>query len=254
VRGFRKIVGFLFAALGLLVLGAGAVLAFGVVGSDDTITMRAKDFSSAGVAVVTAPELLSITNATLKVDLKASDSARPVFVGVAHEDDVTSYFAGNSYTQLQTYAPPDTLTMAQHPGANTPVAVPTGLDWWVAKGTGNRTASLAWPMSDDKVVLVVMNADGKPSLKTTADVGLEVKGAFTTSLLGTVGGLLLLSLGSAMVFGRRKAAEGTNTQAPVRSDRSAAPDSTPSPMLAMTPSTTAAMSPTTSTSNQEMGQ
>jgi hypothetical protein len=214
MRALRKIVGFLVASIGLLVLVAGAILAFGVVGPDDTVAMKDKNLSSAGLAVVTVPELLGITNATLKVEVRASDPAKPIFVGIAHEDDVTSYLADRSFTWVEGYAPPSTLTMAEHAGASTPVAAPTRMDWWVAKGTGKVRASLAWAMTDDKVVLVVMNADGRPALKTTGEIGVQVKGAFATSLVGAAGGLLLLVLGGGMVIGRRRKA-GDNSSASI---------------------------------------
>jgi len=204
MRALRKIVGFLVAAIGLLVLVAGAILAFGVVGSDDTLTLKDQNLSSAGVAVVTVPELLGVTNATLKVDVRASTPAKPVFVGIAHAEDATSYLADRSFTQIQTYTPPGSLTMAERAGVSTPLSAPTGMDWWVAKSTGKARADLTWAMTDDKVVLVVMNADGRPALKTTGDIGLQVKGAFKTSLLGAGGGLLLLVLGGGMLFGRRR--------------------------------------------------
>lgn len=204
MRALRKIVGSLVASVGLLVLVAGAILAFWVVGSDDTVSMKDKNLSSAGVAVVAPPELLSIANATLKVDVRASDPAKPVFVGIAHDVDVTSYLADRSFTRVQSFALPATLTMAEHAGVAAPVAAPTRMDWWVAKGTGKARANLAWAMTDDKVVLVVMNADGRPALKATGDIGVQVKGAFITSLLGVAGGLLLLVLGGGMVFGRRR--------------------------------------------------
>ena len=204
MRALRKIVGFLVASIGLLVLVAGAILAFWVVGSDDTVTLKDKNLSSAGVAVVTAPELLGVTNATLKVDVRAADPAKPVFVGIAHAEDATSYLADRSFTRVQTYTPPGSLTMVERAGVSTPVSAPAGMDWWVAKSTGKATANLTWAMTDDKVVLVVMNADGRPALKTTGDIGLQVKGAFKTSLLGAAAGLLLLVLGGGMVFGRRR--------------------------------------------------
>ena len=204
MRALRKLVGFLFASIGLLVLLGGAILAFWVVGPDDTLTMKDTNLSSAGVAVVTAPELLAVTNATLKVDVRASDPAKPVFVGIAHDEDATSYLADRSFTRVQVYAPPASLTMAERAGVGRALSAPTGMDWWVAKSTGKARANLTWAMTDDKVVLVVMNADGSPALKTTADIGLQVKGAFTTSLLGAAGGLLLLVLGGGMLFGRRR--------------------------------------------------
>jgi hypothetical protein len=204
MRALRKIVGFLVASIGLLVLVAGAIFAFGVVGSDNTLTMKDQSLSSAGVAVVTAPELLGVTNATLRVDVRAADPAKPVFVGIAHAEDATSYLADRSFTGVQTYTPPASLTMVERAGVSAPLSAPTGMDWWVAKSTGKAGANLTWAMTNDKVVLVVMNADGSPALKTTADIGLQVKGAFSTSLLGAAAGLLLLVLGGGMLFGRRK--------------------------------------------------
>lgn len=83
-------------------------------------------------------------------------------------------------------------------------------------------------MTDDKVVLVVMNADGKPALRTTAEIGVQVKGAFATTFLGAASGLQVLVLGCALVSGRRRKASDIDAASNAGSDLSSQETSTTS--------------------------
>ncbi|TWD80314.1 hypothetical protein FB561_1388 [Kribbella amoyensis] len=202
MRFVRVLLGLLLALAGLAVTLAGAVAAFWLVGPDNTVDTGAQHLVSKGAAIATAPDLLDRHGPTLHVT--ATDSAKPVFVGIGQELDVSSYLEGSAYTRVVRLEVPPKLETQEMKGDAAKLNPPAGLDWWSAKATGAGEQSIAWPMADGAYSVVVMNADGTPGTDARVTLGVELEGLFVTCLLVFLAGLVLLVVGLLLIFLRRR--------------------------------------------------
>jgi hypothetical protein len=204
MRFVRIFFGLLSALVGLLVTIVGAAAAFWLVGPDNTVDTGELQLASKGLAVMTTPDLLDRHGPTLHVTAKAADGWHPIFVGVGNDLDVASYLGTSQHTKVVRLAVPVKLDTQEFEGGLAPLAAPAGLDWWVAKDSGNGSQSIAWPIADGRYDVVVMNADGKPGTNAQVNLGVELDGAFVTSLLVLGAGLVLLVVGLLLMFRRRR--------------------------------------------------
>ncbi len=106
MRFARTALGLLLSLAGLVVTVAGAVAAFWLVGPDNTISTSARELTSEGLAVITAPDLLDRHGPTLHV---TATGDKPLFVGVGQDLDVRDYLAGAAHTRLIRFDPPATF-------------------------------------------------------------------------------------------------------------------------------------------------
>ncbi|MFD7155338.1 hypothetical protein ACFV9C_12100 [Kribbella sp. NPDC059898] len=201
----RRIAGGLLALIGLVVAVVGGVVAFWVVGPDNTVYSGEQQLSSKGLAVASTPELLNRHGPVLHVDVRSSKN-QPVFVGVARDFDVSSYLKDVGHTKLVQVQYPIALSTEDEKGTAGPLTAPATLDWWVAKADGAGTQQIAWPIEDGPYDVVVMNADGKSAPDVQVNLGIEIPRAFV-STLGVLGaGIVLLALGIILVRGRLRPA------------------------------------------------
>lgn len=201
MRFARIAFGLLLALVGLLVTVAGGIAAFWLVGPDNTVATGDQSLSSAGLAVMTAPDLIDRHGPTLHV---TASSAKPVFVGIGQDIDVTSYLGGSQYTRIVRFDLPSSFDRQEMKGKAAAVTAPGGLDWWTVKATGAGQQSLEWPIVDGRYSVVVMNADGSPGVDAKVAFGVELKGAFGSCLLVFGAGLVLLVVGLLLMFVRRR--------------------------------------------------
>ncbi|MEV0282750.1 hypothetical protein AB0H36_01390 [Kribbella sp. NPDC050820] len=201
MRFARTALGLLLTLAGLVVTIAGAVAAFWLVGPDNTVTTGSRQFTSQGLAVISAPDLLDRHGPTLHV---TATGDKPVFVGVGQDLDVADYLAGASHTRLIRFDPPATFGTQEMRGRSARLTPPAELDWWVAEAGGTGRQSLAWPIQDGRYDVVVMNADGTPAVGADVRFGVEVERAFGVCLLALGAGILVLALGLVLTFRRRK--------------------------------------------------
>jgi hypothetical protein len=140
-------------------------------------------------------------------------SDKPVFVGIARTDEVSSYLSDVSHTTLTDidYEPFE-ASYSPHAGEGTPAA-PAGERIWAASTEGAGPQTLTWDVEDGDWSVVVMNADGSRGVE--ADISAGAKLPFLTELgwsaLGG-GSILLLAAVALAVFGirpPRKGARGT---------------------------------------------
>ena len=202
MRFARTALGLFLTLAGLVVTLAGAVAAFWLVGPDNTITTGSRQFTSQGLAVITAPDLLDRHGPTLRV---TATGDRPVFVGVGQDLDVANYLAGTAHTRLIRFDPPATYGTQEMRGRSAKLTPPGELDWWVAQAGGSGRQSVAWPIQDGRYDVVVMNADGTPAVGADVRFGVEVDRAFGICLLVLGAGILVLTLGLMLTFRRRTA-------------------------------------------------
>ncbi|GAB2557810.1 hypothetical protein [Kribbella endophytica] len=207
-RFARTALGLPLALAGVVVTLAGAASAFWLVGPDSTVETGEQALSSRGLAVATAPDLLDRHGFTLHV---TASSARPVFVGVGHDLDVSSYLGGAAYTRVVRFDLPSELGTQEMKGGSERLNPPTGLDWWVADAGGAGKQSAAWETQDGAYDVVVMNADGTPGVDATVTFGAELKGLFGICLVVLGVGLILLFLGIWLVMPRKRRTEQSST-------------------------------------------
>ncbi|TCO13493.1 hypothetical protein EV652_12633 [Kribbella steppae] len=202
MRFARTALGLLLTLAGLVVTLAGAVAAFWLVGPDNTITTGSRQFTSQGLAIITAPDLLDRHGPTLHV---TASGDRPVFVGVGQDLDVANYLSGTAHTRLIRFDPPATYGTQEMRGRSANLTPPGELDWWVAQAGGSGRQSVAWPIQDGRYDVVVMNADGTPAVGADVRFGVEVDRAFGICLLVLGAGILALTFGLMLTFRRRSA-------------------------------------------------
>ena len=189
----RRLVGILLmvAALGCVVVGAGIAA---LLGPDNRAVTGPHPMSVDGVALTTAPEVLSWAGPTVTVLVVLPDD-RPVFIGVGNIVDVRDYLADTRVRQVDSFEVPWTITTSDIDGADFVPAAPTALDWWLAQAAGQGGASLTFRLPDETVSVAVI-AIGDSTLE-----GLQVTASYDAA--GGFGiGLGLVALGLGMgLFG-----------------------------------------------------
>ncbi|WP_405058845.1 hypothetical protein OG474_39785 [Kribbella sp. NBC_01505] len=203
MRVVRVLLGVVLALVGLILTLGGGAAAFWVIGPDDTVQSGEQHLTSKGLGIASAPELLDRHGPILHVEARATNG-KPVFVGVARDFDVASYFKNVAHTELVQLSYPIALTPQELKGATDPLAAPAGLDWWVAKASGAGSQSLRWPIADGPYDVVIMSADGKTAPDVQVRFGIEIPNAFTIALVIFIGGLLILALGIVLIVVRRR--------------------------------------------------
>jgi hypothetical protein len=99
----------------------------------------------------------------------SSDSARPLFAGIATGRDVERYLAGVAYTKVGGHGERD---VTGYLGTRAPAPPASALPWAVrAQGSGNLT--LTWAVQDGDWMVVVMNSGASPGLTIRADAGIS---------------------------------------------------------------------------------
>ncbi|NIK59480.1 hypothetical protein [Kribbella shirazensis] len=193
----------LLALVGLIVAVAGGLVAFWLIGPDDTVYSGEQSLSSKGLAIASTPELLDRHGPVLHVDVRSTKD-QPVFVGVARDFDVASYLKGVGHTKLVQVQWPIALATQDEKGTAGPLTAPNTLDWWVAKANGAGTQTLTWPIEDGPYDVVIMNADGNTSPDVRVNLGIEIPNAFTTALAVFAVGIVLLAVGILLMLFRRR--------------------------------------------------
>jgi hypothetical protein len=151
-----------------------------------------------------AEELVDSTGlGDIRLDLE-SQPDKPVFVGIARTDQVSSYLAGVSHTALRDVDfDPFEARYSPQAGERSPAA-PGDERIWAASTQGAGPQTLTWDVEDGDWSIVVMNADGSPGVQ--ADVSAGAKLAYLTeigwSAIGT-GVLLLLTAVGLVVLAVR---------------------------------------------------
>lgn len=207
MRFVRIALGLSFALIGLLAAIVAAVIGFALIGPDDTVWSPEQHLKTPGTAAISAPELLDRHGPTLQVSARQTVGDRPLFVGVARDLDAASYLQDVRHLEIDHVQLPTHLGGVEVNTETRAVPAPTGLDWWVARGD----RSLTWPIADGPYDVVVMNADGKPEIDVQLKYGVELPGAFVTTLAIAAGGLLLLAVGLVLLFRGPRRADPSST-------------------------------------------
>ena len=202
----------MLVAVAVLAVGAGALWADSHRGHDGYVSTGTHQFDTAGRAL-TSPGV-EIGKATpnwlirhVRVSATSTASGRPVFVGIGRSSDVRSYLANVSRSELRDFGG-GTPTYANQTGSRTP-APPATRHFWAATAEGRGTQTVSWKLKPGRWDVVVMNADGTPSVDAAVSLGAQ-----TPPLL--VPGLALVALGIvAGVGGFALVYRGTRRVAPI---------------------------------------
>src|SRR3954452_7473638 len=96
----------------------------------------------------------------VRIDPRAADSAKPVFVGIARTDDVDGYLDQVQHDNVTDVdLNPFTLDKKRSAGEGRP-AMPAAQTFWAASSSDGRP--LEWTVRSGDWSVVMMNADGSP--------------------------------------------------------------------------------------------
>jgi hypothetical protein len=119
-----------------------------------------------------------------------SDSARPVFLGIARAADASAYLRNVQRAVLSSsYEPRD----ADNRGAVPPATPPAAQRFWRASVSGSGQRTLTWKPRDGHWVAVLMNADASRGVAAHLRIGAEFPGVGRIGLAAFVAGLSLLA-------------------------------------------------------------
>ena len=90
---------------------------------------------------------------------------------------------------------------AQPVAGGMPRSAPGTQDFWVASSTGPGQRTVVWDPQDGTWTVVVMNANGRPGIDVTADLGARMPDVLWISLGVLAGGISLLAAGALLIAG-----------------------------------------------------
>ncbi|MBN1527464.1 MAG: hypothetical protein JW895_00265 [Thermoleophilaceae bacterium] len=193
-----------FIGLALLVSGIALLIFHGATRDDDgyytTGTERlatgahaltVENIDLGGDAVSEVPEdLLG------RVRIRAErPGGRPVFVGIARNDDLDRYLQGVRRAEVTDLDPPE---YELHRGG-APRRTPGAETFWVASAEGRGRQGADWDVEGGEWSVVAMNADGSSRVVVDADVGAKVGWLVGAGVAALVGGLLVAGGGAALI-------------------------------------------------------
>jgi hypothetical protein len=212
-----------------LVFGAILVLvSIGLVGAGGTalwadltqrdaagyVTTGVHEFSSGGSALVTESAELdspgvgwlysSVVLGNVRIRVTPSNSDSPVFVGIGPSDQVDGYVAAMSHTLISDFW----SERVQAVPGGTPASPPGTQGFWVASASGPGTQTMTWDAANGSWSVVVMNADGRPGVDVTADLGATMPALLGIAVGSLVFGGIFLIGGALLIVGairRRRA-------------------------------------------------
>ncbi len=184
-------------AIGTAVLALGAVVAvFGlglmvILGPDGRFTSGPHAVDAKGVAVVTAPTVLSWKNVEVEI-LAEVPANKPVFVGVANSVDLQAYLKGVKRLEVTSFETPWKMRTRQAAGRNALPGAPTAVDWWRAHAAGLGGAAIKTRLPDETVSAAILSVGSTNLRGLKVTIANGVQGAFLKGL-----GLLLAGGGLA---------------------------------------------------------
>jgi hypothetical protein len=203
------------AVVGVLALAGGSVMLWANAANTDGgyFTAAPHEFSSSSHAIVANGLdantgdldflLGSARLQELRLTTASVDPVKPVFVGIASQQDVAAYLRDVEQDEVRALDfDPFAVRYATLAGDTAPVP-PAEVPIWVASSSGT-SESLEWETADGDWSVVVMNADG--SADVSADIAIAAKAPLLFHIgLGLVigGSVLLLAAAVGLVFAVR---------------------------------------------------
>ena len=193
--------GWALAALGVL-LSLGGLAIMVVLGPDSRVTTGPHAIRTDGVAVVTAPGV--ITWADVQIDVLAElPVQKPIFIGLANSVDVQNYVARTSRVEITSYRRPWTIQHRQVDGQPGLPGAPTAVDWWIERSAGLGGASISTTLPDQTVSIAVLSVGSSNLSGLKISVAYGIKGGFAKGVGAALLGVGVLLLGLLMISGGR---------------------------------------------------
>ena len=176
----HKVIGTAVLALGAVLVVFGLAL-MAILGPDGRFTSGPHPVRADGVAVVTAPTVISWKNVEVEI-LAEVPASKPVFVGVANSVDLQAYLKGVGRLEVTSFETPWKLKTRQAKGRDALPGAPTAVDWWRASAAGLGGAAIKTRLPDETVSAAILSVGSSNlrGLKVTIAYGLQ--GAFLKGL------------------------------------------------------------------------
>ena len=197
----RTKVGWIVTILGALCAVAGLAVMI-VLGPDSRFTSGPHRIDTDGIAVVTAPSVISWKG--VQVDVLAEVPVnKPVFVGIGNSVDVEDYVKETRRIEVTSFSTPWSLRTRDVEGRDGFSGAATSLDWWIADSAGLGGARISTLLPDQTVSAAILSV-GESNLQ-----GLEVSYAYgIRGGFAKGGGLVLVGLGAVWGGGLIRRGEG----------------------------------------------
>jgi hypothetical protein len=142
-----------------------------------------------------------------------SQSAKPVFMGIARASDVDRYLGSvrrATVTDLSAHSNQYVVV-----GSGAPSTPPAQRGFWAAKATGSGNQSLTWDVQDGTWRVVVMNIDASRGVNAELRVGAELPHLIWFGIGLIVIGGIILAVGVLLIYlgARERAAPAPPTEA-----------------------------------------
>jgi hypothetical protein len=200
-------IGMLFAGSSLLWLDRTRMDSEGFISSNTVHIERDSH------AIVTGP--ISIDEVALDVlnwigiatdfgaEVSNNSPSKGIFIGVAEKTAAEAYLNNVNYDELtlsnRDWLSLDIATYTNHPGDSTP-ASPTSQTFWVVSAHGTGVQTMQWETEVGSHSIVLMNDDGSAGVDLNAVYKVKVPSVFGWSIGLLVGGILVLIIGSFMIY------------------------------------------------------
>jgi hypothetical protein len=213
-RGLLIVFGAFIGLFGLVVLAAGGALLYADQAKKDDdgyFASRMARYEAPGRAMAT--QGLDLTGlpvgsdhwADIRIRARAADG-RPIFLGIAREEDIQRYLAGVPHVLLTDVDSDSFRATYRRVGGTRVPPAPATRKFWAARVEGRGLRTLSWGVADGSWQVVAMNADASPGVSVDASVGVKIPYTLATAIGLLAVGLILSGGGLAMILrgGRRR--------------------------------------------------
>jgi hypothetical protein len=190
-------------AFALLASGCAAVVIDRTQRDDDGFVMTpTEDFATDSYAIVAESVDVDLDGPDWAVEdfigtvRIRSESERPVFVGIARDDDVDAYLGSVERGVV------DDVDEGKHlseRSGGAPAGPPAEQDFWVASTSGAGERTLDWEPEDGSWSAVVMNTDASRDVQSDLSIGAELDSLPWIGVGVLIGGALLAAGAAAAI-------------------------------------------------------
>lgn len=207
-RGIFATIGGLLGLLAVAVLVGGVWLLwlYGTHRNDDGfLTSRVAEVSTDGYALTSSEiEIAGISGDWIPsgwlatIELRAtSGNSSPLFLGVGPSADVREYLRNVRHSEVSDLAR-STVSYVVNEGSEEPSS-PAAQTFWLETSQGEGAQRIAWDLQQGDWTMVIMNADGSPSVDVRASVGAASNWLIVAIVVLLVGGGVLAVLSTLFV-------------------------------------------------------
>ena len=157
------------------------------------LATKPTDLGSSGVGWLYAPGVLG----KVRIRVTPTSSSPMLFVGIGRSSDVDRYLSGVPHTVISDFRTEKMETIEGRASASAPGRE----SFWVASDSGAGARTLTWDPKDGSWTVVVMNADARPGIAVSADLGAKVPALPWIGLGFLVAGAIFLAGGVLLVVG-----------------------------------------------------